>query len=172
MCNLGNVTFYYLRINCEFVPIETKGLSEEVINLNGVKITNNVINQTVLTDLLHYYLILNEYYIYNGNIYSKIKESNISYKLEGSLKDILYDNFQYNVVNYYINNFAFYFKGFDFSYLLKNYFVKSKFIVESIKDISTQRINPDFGLIEFTDGIYSIKSVSYTHLTLPTKRIE
>ena len=105
MCNLGNVTFYYLRINCEFVPIETKGLSEEVINLNGVKITNNVINQTVLTDLLHYYLILNEYYIYNGNIYSKIKESNISYKLEGSLKDILYDNFQYNVVNYYINNF-------------------------------------------------------------------
>ena len=157
MCNLGNVTFYYLQINCEFISFEIKNLKEEIVNLNGVKITNNIINQTILIDLLHYYLILNEYYIYNDNIYSKVKESVISYKLEGPLKNILYDNFQENVVNYYINNFAAYFKGFDFSYLLKNYFIKSKSVIESIRDISTQRINPDFGLIEFTDGVYSIK---------------
>jgi hypothetical protein len=50
-----------------------------------------------------------------------------------------------------------YFKGFDFNYLLINYFIKTKNIIESIKDISTQKIEPDFGLIEFTDGIYSIK---------------
>jgi hypothetical protein len=40
---------------------------------------------------------------------------------------------------------------------MDNYFIKNKSIIESIKDISTQRIEPDFGLIEFTDGIYSIK---------------
>ena len=34
---------------------------------------------------------------------------------------------------------------------------KTKGIIESLRDISTQRINPNFGLIEFNDGIYSIK---------------
>jgi hypothetical protein len=40
---------------------------------------------------------------------------------------------------------------------MDNYFIKTKLIIESIKDISTQRIYPDFGLIEFTDGVYSIR---------------
>ena len=123
----------------------------------GIKITNNKIDQRTLINILQYYLILNEYFIYNENIYIKIKESKISYKLIGSLKNLLYDGFQENVVNYFIKNFEYYFKGFDFSFLMDNYFIKNKSIIESIKDISTQRIEPDFGLIEFTDGIYSIK---------------
>ncbi len=123
----------------------------------GIKIVNNKIDQSTLIHLLQYYLILNKYYIYNGNIYEKINESKISYKLVGTLIEILYDNFQENVVFYYITNFEMYFKGFDFNYLLINYFIKTKNIIESIKDISTQKIEPDFGLIEFTDGIYSIK---------------
>jgi hypothetical protein len=123
----------------------------------GIKLINNKIDQTTLISLLQYYLILNEYYIYNDNIYEKIKESKISYKCVGSLMDILYNKFQENIVFYYITNFELYFKGFDFNYLLNNYFIKSKNTIESLKYISTQRIEPDFGLIEFTDGIYSIK---------------
>jgi len=75
----------------------------------------------------------------------------------GGLKEILYEKFHENVVNYYISNFESYFKGFDFSFLMDNYFLKTKGIIESIRDISTQRINPNFGLVEFTDGVYSIK---------------
>jgi GTPase SAR1 family protein len=125
--------------------------------LKGIKIKDNIINQRVLINLLQYYLILNEYYIYNDNIYIKIKESKISYLLVGTIKYILYDKFQENVVKFYLLHLNNYFDGFDFSYLMDNYFIKTKNIIESIKDISTQRIDPDFGLIEFTDGVYSIK---------------
>ena len=124
---------------------------------NGIKITNNKIDQRVLINLLQYYLILNEYYIYNDNIYVKINNTKISYILVGGLVDVLYNGFQNNVIFYFNNNFEYYFKGFDFSYLLDVYFVKTKSVIESIKDISTQRINPDFSLIEFNDGVYSIK---------------
>lgn len=153
---LGNVTLYYLQVNCEFNKIENNYINA-INDLFGVRLTNNKIEQTTLIDLLQYYLILNEYYIYNNNIYLKIKDSKISYRLVGSLTEILYDKFQQNIVFYFLNNFEYYFKGFDFNYLLKGYFIKTKNIIEAIRDISTQRIEPDFGLIEFTDGVYSIK---------------
>ena len=133
------------------------GKNEVIKNIQGIKLTNNKIDQRTLINILQYYLILNRYYIHNDNIYVKIKESKISYRCLGTIKEILYDNFQNNIVLYFIDNFSGYFKGFDFSYLMDNYFIKTKLIVESIKDISTQRIEPNFGLIEFIDGIYSIK---------------
>jgi len=130
------------------------------INLNefkGIKIKDNIINQRTLINILQYYLILNEYYIYNDNIYEKIKKSKISYRFIGTIKEVLYNKFQENVVKFYLLHLDSYFNGFDFSYLMDNYFIKTKTIIESIKDISTQRIEPNFGLIEFNDGIYSIK---------------
>jgi hypothetical protein len=146
-------------LNLQYLKCFKKYLNNNIVlkNIFGIKITNNKIDQRTLINILQYYLILNEYFIYNENIYIKIKESKISYKLIGSLKNLLYDGFQENVVNYFIKNFEYYFKGFDFSFLMDNYFIKNKSIIESIKDISTQRIEPDFGLIEFIDGIYSIK---------------
>ena len=149
--------FNVRKIYCNEIPNSYINSLSIITIISGIKLTYNKINQRTLINILQYYLILNEYYIYNDNIYLKIKESKISYRVVGGLKDILYDKFQENVVNYFINNFEFYLKGFDFSYLMDNYFIKTKNIIESIRDISTQRIEPDFGLIEFTDGIYSIK---------------
>lgn len=149
--------FRHKKIFCNNIP---EGYIKSlciVKTLNGIKLTYNKIDQRTLINILQYYLILNEYYIHNDNIYTKIKESRISYRIIGGVKEILYDKFHENVVNYYINNFEHYFKGFDFSYLMDSYFLKSKNIIESIEDISTQRINPNFGLIEFTDGVYSIR---------------
>ena len=125
--------------------------------MHGIKLTYNKIDQRTLINILQYYLILNEYYIYKNGIYVKIKNSMISYKLVGSIIEVLYDKFQENVVLYYTSNFKYYFRGFDFNYLLTTYFVKTKYIIEVIRDISTQRIAPDFSLIEFSDGVYSIK---------------
>jgi hypothetical protein len=136
---------------------QSKFLNTFLDDLYGIKIKDNVINQRTLINILQYYLILNNYYIYNDNIYLKIKFSKISYILVGSIKSLLYYNFQENVVGFFIKHLKMYFLGLDFNYLLSTYFIKTKSIIESIKDISTQRIEPDFGLIEFTDGIYSIK---------------
>jgi hypothetical protein len=145
------------RIYCGEIPENyIKSLSVEK-TINGIKLAHNKIDQRTLINILQYYLVLNEYYIYNDNIYEKVKDNNISYKCVGSLVEVLYNKFQENVVFYYITNFELYFKGFDFSYLLDTYFIKTKTIIEAIKDISTQRIEPNFGLIEFNDGVYSIK---------------
>ena len=162
--SLDKVRFDYFCKFYENIKIEDNiRLKEYKNSLNivnvffGVKLTHNKIDQRTLINILQYYLILNEYYIYNDNIYEKIKDSKISYKLVGNLVDILYNKFQENVILFFLNNFENYFKGFDFSYLLDNFFIKNKNVIESIKDLSTQRIEPNFGLIEFTDGIYSIK---------------
>jgi hypothetical protein len=130
---------------------------EIFIYLSGIRLIYNKIDQRTLLNILQYYLILNDYFIYNENIYVKIKYSKISYKLIGSIKEVLYDRFQENVVKFYLIYLNGYFEGFDFNYLMDTYFIKTKSIIENIKDISTQRIEPDFGLIEFNDGIYSIK---------------
>ena len=124
--------------------------------LKGIKLKDNIINQGLLVNLLQYYLILNNYHIYNDNIYLKIKESNISYKLVGQITEVLYDKFQENVVVFFLRYFSGLFEGFDFNYILKTFFIKSKSIIESLKDISTNKIQPDFSLMEFSDGIYSI----------------
>jgi hypothetical protein len=153
--DIYSIVFQYPKLN-------NKSNDSFFFNLNinsigGIRIKNNLINQRTLINILQYYLILNEYYIYNNNVYEKIKESKISYVLVGSIEDILYNKFQQNVVKFYLINLRGYFEGFDFSYLMDTYFIKTKNIIQSIKDISTQRIEPNFGLIEFTDGIYSIK---------------
>lgn len=143
-------------VNCKIPEDYIKSL--DVLDLfNGIKIVNNKIDQRLLINLLQYYLILNKYYIYNDSVYRKIENTKISYIYIGGLVDILYNKFQENVIVYFTTNFEYYFRGFDFSYLLDVYFVKTKYIIEAIKDISTQRIEPDFGLIEFIDGIYSIR---------------
>lgn len=123
----------------------------------GVKLINNKIDQRVLINLLQYYLILNGYYLCGDNIYKKINESFISYTLIGNIESVLYDSFQENVVRFFITNFEYYFKGFDFNYLIVNYLIKSKTVIDSLKNIITNKIDPDFSLMEFTDGIYSIK---------------
>jgi len=150
------VNFYYISYTKNHLDL---GFDVNVVkDLNGIRLTNNKVDQRTLINLLQYYLILNQYYLYNDNIYVKIKGTKMSYRVIGSIKEVMYDNFQKNVVLYFVNNFSAYFKGFDFSYLMDSYFIKTKLIIESIKDISTQRIEPDFGLIEFTDGVYSIKN--------------
>ena len=149
----------HLEINYKlfFVKNINHRLSYILENLNGIKLTYNKIDQRTLINILQYYLILNEYFIYNDSIYEKIKSSQISYQLVGTIIDVLYNNFQQNVVVYFNTHFEHYFKNFDFNFVLDTYFIKTKNIIELIKDISTQRINPDFSLMEFTDGIYSVK---------------
>jgi hypothetical protein len=141
-----------------FNSFRNKELNGVVLdNINGVILKENVINQGTLINLIQYYLVLNQYYIYNESVYKKINNSIISYELVGELEKVLYNQFQENVVSFFNINFESYFNGFDFNYLLRTQFIKSKSIIQSIKDISTNKIKPDFSIIEFSNGVYFIK---------------
>tara|TARA_B110000037_G_scaffold221757_1_gene293873 strand:+ start:1034 stop:1504 length:471 start_codon:yes stop_codon:yes gene_type:complete len=118
---------------------------------------HNKLNREVLLDILQYYLVLNNYFIYNNDIYQKVEDYSISYKLVGDVKTTLYDYFQKNIIKFFTLNYFYYFDGFDFQYLLKKYFLKHKNDIIKLGEISTQKIEPDFSLMEFTDGVYSIK---------------
>ena len=125
--------------------------------ISGIRLLHNKINQRLLVNLLQYYIILNDYYIFNNNVYKKIPTTHISYELVGNIIDILYKEFHKNVVSYFLTNFNYYFDSFDFGYLMDTYFIKTKIIIENLKDIITNNIFLDFGFVEFNDGIYYFK---------------
>lgn len=152
-CKLNNL----MGINSQDIPTKYIDLLSIKDLFTGIKITLNRVDRRTLINLIEYYLILNEYYICGTNIYCKIVGCKISYRLVGSIKNILYEEFQTNVALYFINNFKNYFKGFDFSYLLDNYLVGSEVLLEDIVCLSTQKIKFNYSLIEFKDGVYSIK---------------
>lgn len=161
--NLGDVIDQYLHLYFIFCKFE-KNYNENVliknldlVNFKGVILRNNSLNFGIIINLIQYYLIFNNLYLYNNYIYKKLENSLISYQLIGSVEDILYKNFQENIVSFFVIRFENYFIGFDFNYLLKNYFIKSRNIISSINDISTNKIKLDFSIIEFTDGLYFIK---------------
>lgn len=151
--NLGDVTWFFLQINWKIESIN----NNKIPDLEGIKLTYNVLNQRTIVNILQYYLILNEYYIYNDSIYKKINNTKISYKLVGTLTEILYNNFQENVISFFIINYYYNFNNFDFNYLITTFFIKSKSVIESLKDLITNKITLDFSILEFNDGIYYIK---------------
>ena len=129
----------------------------QVDKFDGIKLTNNKINNDTLIKLIKYYIIFNEFYIYNNNIYIKIINSEISYIYVDDLKNHIYNNFLDNVKKYYIENFNNYFNGFNFDDLCDTFLLKTKQIVDSLEILSTNKIIPNFSIIEFTDGLYFIK---------------
>jgi hypothetical protein len=133
------------------VPI-TKSLYSNIV---GCKIENRNINQETIIGLILYYIQIKGYYLYNDNLYIKIEKSLISYRIVGSIEEILYEKFEENIVNFFQENFDCHFKGFNFYNLIKQYKQKVKKLVETIKDLTTNKINPVFSLLEFTDGIYN-----------------
>ena len=118
---------------------------------------HNKLSRETLLHILKYYLVLNNLFIYKDYIYKKVDGYDISYQLVGGVKETLYDYFYKDVIKFFTLNYFYYFDGFDFEYLLTKYLLKHKNDIIKMSEISTQRIDPDFSLMEFTDGIYSIK---------------
>jgi hypothetical protein len=156
-------------IKLELIIIEDESIHSDIINnLTGIKLNLNKLDRNIILNLIEYYLIFNNYYISNDNIYQKLKEFNISYELVGTVMDILYKGFKENVIPFFINNFSNYFESFDFQYLLMNHLMNSKYIIRDIIELTTNKIKLDFSLMEFTDGIYSISLNTF----IPLKNIK
>ena len=155
--NLYNIICFYLGWGCEVVEINNKKENGFLNTISGVRLRNNVVDQTTLINLLQYFLVLKNFYIHGGNIYEKITDTLISYRLVGTIKNILYDGFKENVVDYFSVKFYNYFYCFDFNYLLASYLIDSIKIIGSIGDISTNKIDLDPHIMEFTDGVYLVE---------------
>lgn len=109
----------------------------------------------VLLHLWMYYLQLNDFYIYKNYIYKKIERSLISYSMVCEVDD-LYKNIS-EVLHFFINEFPFHFKNYNlYEKCVKNY-LKSISQLETLVALTPNKIRPVFDLLEFTDGIYSIR---------------
>ena len=141
---------------------------KELNEFDGCKILKNSIEKETVIDLILYYIQFNQLYIYKNNVYKKIKDSFISYHKVGSVRDELYINLQQKIIPFFIKKFPLHFKNFDFYMLVKKFLKCNEKIVEEIYDLTTNRIEPDFSLLEFKDGVYSIKYNKF----IPKKMIE
>jgi len=130
---------------------------ERYLKLSGCILNKNRLTKRLILDMVSYYLTLNNLYIYNSNIYSKIENSILSYRLVGSVQGVLYDEFQNNMVSFFLEKYPFHFMGFDFWSLLLEFKQDSKKAVLDISSLVTNNIQFDFTIMEFVDGVYDIK---------------
>lgn len=130
---------------------------------NGCKINKNELSGLLMLDLIAYYLILNKLYLYNGNVYKKVGGFEISYELVGSIKNLLFDEFEKNVFGYFFLNYPCHMEGLDLWCIIKTY--KNDFEPKILKIglLSQNILNPDFTVMEFNDGIYDIKNNKFYH---------
>jgi hypothetical protein len=131
------------------------------LNLEGIVLNKNELNENIIIDLILNYLKLNKLFIHNDYLYSKIENTLISYKRIGSVKEILFDQFETNIIPFFTENFPCQFDGFDFYYLIKTYKNKMESNIDKIKNISTNKITLNFSFLEFTDGIYDIQNNNF-----------
>ncbi len=151
--------------NCSYLDIEYLNYFEEDFddfpNIKGIKLNRNELNDSIFIDLILNYLILKNYYIYNDILYIKIESTLISYKKLGSIKEIIFDQFEKNIISYFTENFPCQFIGFDFYFLIKNYKNQMENNILKIKNLSTNKITLNFSFLEFTDGIYDIEKNTF-----------
>ena len=127
------------------------------MDYKGVVLNKNELNENIFIDLILNYLYLKEYFIYNDNIYSKIDNTLISYKKLGTIKEIIFEEFEINIILYFTQTFPCQFTGFDFYFLIKTYKNQMENNILKIKNLTTNKINLNFSYLEFNDGVYSIE---------------
>jgi len=148
--------------NSEAIEFEDFVFDDEVDDLfpsiKGIMLNKNELSENIFIDLILNYLIIKEYFLYNDNIYKKVDKMLISYKKIGSLKEVLFDKFENNIVLFFTETFPCQFKGFDFYFLIKTFKNKMESNILKIKNLTTNKVKLDFFYLEFTDGVYDIKN--------------
>jgi hypothetical protein len=162
---------YHMKNNFK---IESGGFNDEVIefrnfvfddevddlfpDIKGIMLNKNELDENIFIDLILNYLILKKYFLYNDNIYEKVDNMLISYKKIGTLREVLFDKFESNIILFFTETFPCQFKGFDFYFLVKTFKNKMESNILKIKNLTTNKIKLHFCYLEFNDGIYDIKN--------------
>lgn len=140
--------------------------NEIIDNLNGLRKIDKEKNKNIILNLWNYYLLINKLYIYNDNIYLKLNNYKIAFEKKENI-NILYKEFKEKIIPFFINNFPIQFKNYDFYEILSKYIINYQNLLETLKLITSNKFKPDYNLLEFTDGIYNMK----TNKFLPKKEI-
>ena len=122
---------------------------------NGCLLKKNKITKETMIDLVIYFIILNNLYIYKKGVYEKIQGTQISYKFVDTLDNFIFNNFEKNIITFFSKNYPIHFEGFDFWYLIKTFKINSEEILLNINKLSLNILKVNFNLIEFNDGIYN-----------------
>lgn len=115
----------------------------------------NYNTQTVLSFWL-YYLLLNNLSIYNNYLFQKLDNYCISYKKYKKIT-FLYNSFNSKIFPFFLKEFKMHFENFDLYNFSISSFIKSEDLITKLKEITSNKIDPNFNILEFTDGIYYIK---------------
>lgn len=135
--------------------INIKFLEKEKYDyLEGVKMQEKNYNEKQIIFLWEYFIYINNIIINNDKIFIKIEESMISYKELGEI-DFLYENIN-SIFLFFKKELPFQFENFDeLNFNLK--FLKNKNEkINRFKEFTKRKINFNFNILEFKDGIYSI----------------
>jgi hypothetical protein len=158
-CNTEELHTIDSDYNIEFHPLDIFfEQPEEVLNLSGIILKKNELNENILTDLILNYLTLNKMYIFNDSVYKKIDKTLISYEKIGTIKEVIFDNFENNIILFFNQTYPCQSIGLDFYYLIKTYKNKMENNILKIKNLTTNKIHLNFSFLEFTDGIYDIQN--------------
>ena len=122
--------------------------------LSGVKIVEKDYTERQILFLWEYFLSINNMVIYKNTIYIKIENSMISYK-EFYKIDFLYDNFT-DIIYFFKKNFKFQFENFDELNFITKFLKNKEDKIVRLKEFSKRKVNFNFNVLEFKDGIYSI----------------
>lgn len=106
--------------------------------------------------LIDYYLMMNDLFIYENNIYKKIENSMISFKKTTNINEI-YDNFK-DILMYFKTNFSFHFDNFNIIDFLGSNLINKEDKIKRLVDFTSYKIKPDYNIMEFTDGVYFINN--------------
>lgn len=115
---------------------------------------NNKYDINIILSLWSYYFIINDLSIFNNKIYKKINKSMISYKEINNLESI-YDDFK-NIYTFFLSIFEIHFKNFDIVNFIGSNLINKEDKIKRFIDYTTNKINLNYNVMEFTDGVYFI----------------
>lgn len=158
-CNIEDNYKLDPEYNIEFYPLDIFfEQPQHILNLNGIIIKKNELNENIFTDLILNYLVLNKLFVFNDNIYKKINNTLISYEKIGTIKEVIFDNFENNIISFFTQTYQCQSTGLDFYYLTKTFKNKMESNILKIKNLTTNKIKLNFSFLEFTDGVYDIEN--------------
>lgn len=122
--------------------------------LKGIKIEEKNLNERQLIFLWDYFLLINNMVIYKDKIYKKEENYMIAYK-EFEPLDFLYDEINY-IFYFFRKEFKFQFNNFNELDFITKFLKNKPEKLIRFKEFSSRKINFNFNILEFKDGIYSI----------------
>lgn len=139
----------------KIINIEVNKEKNKMNEIKGINTGEKDYEEKQILILWEYFLLLNNFVINKDTIYRKIENSIISYEKVSELNK-LYENF-FEITSYFKINFKIQFNNFNEVVFATKFLKNKEEKIKRFKDITTKKIEFDYNIMEFTDGIYSIK---------------